>query len=134
MTAKDGREEAGAAVVEFVLVMLILVPLVLGILQFGMVLHVRNTLASAAAEGAREAALLGSSAEAGEARVRHHVDLAFSPEFEAEIDVHPATVAGAPGYAAVVTAEVPTVVFGSSLMRVQVSGHAISEASTAGVP
>ena len=45
--------ERGAAVVDFVLVLLVLLPLVIGILQLALVLHVRNTLASAAAEGAR---------------------------------------------------------------------------------
>ena len=47
------RDERGAAVVDFVLVLVVLVPLVLGILQVALVLHVRNTLAAAAAEGAR---------------------------------------------------------------------------------
>lgn len=44
------------AVVDFVLVTVILVPLVLGIMQVALVLHVRNTLTSAASEGARYAA------------------------------------------------------------------------------
>ena len=44
---------------------MILLPLVIGILQLALVLHVRNTLASAAGEGARHAAVAGSSAGAG---------------------------------------------------------------------
>jgi len=43
-------------VVDFVLVSLILVPLFAGILQLGLALYVRNTLAACAQEGARYAA------------------------------------------------------------------------------
>ena len=52
------RAERGAAVVDFVLVLVVLVPLFLGILQVALVLLVRNTLTSAASEGARYAATL----------------------------------------------------------------------------
>ena len=50
------EHERGSAVVDFVLVMVVLVPLVLGIAQVGLVLHVRNTLTAAASDGARSAA------------------------------------------------------------------------------
>ena len=43
MCGRHDRREAGAAVVDFVLVMVVLVPLFLGILQVALVLHVRNT-------------------------------------------------------------------------------------------
>ena len=39
------RRERGAAVVDFVLVLVVLTPLVLGILQVALVMQVRNTLA-----------------------------------------------------------------------------------------
>ena len=51
MRARHGSER-GAAVVDIVLVLVVLVPVVLGILQVALVLFVRNTMASAAAEGA----------------------------------------------------------------------------------
>ena len=70
MTRRARADERGAAVVDFVLVLLVLLPLVLGILQLALVLHVRNTLASAAAEGARHAAVAGSSAPPGRRRCR----------------------------------------------------------------
>jgi hypothetical protein len=47
------RGERGSAVVDFVLVLVVLVPLFLGIVQVALVLHVRNTLTAAASEGAR---------------------------------------------------------------------------------
>ena len=56
MPRRARSSERGAAVVDVVLVLLVLLPLVIGILQLALVLHVRNTLASAAAEGARHAA------------------------------------------------------------------------------
>ncbi|OHV37762.1 pilus assembly protein TadE [Pseudofrankia sp. EUN1h] len=53
------RADAGSAIVEFVLVSTLLLFLFLGIIQVGLVLHVRNTLAANAAEGARHGANLG---------------------------------------------------------------------------
>src|SRR4029453_4872725 len=47
--------EAGAAVVEFTLVTVVLVVLFLAILQLALALYVRNTLVAAAAEGAHYA-------------------------------------------------------------------------------
>jgi hypothetical protein len=52
-------------VVEFVLVAPLLLLLLVALLQFALVLHVRATLTSAAAEGARAASLAGADAEAG---------------------------------------------------------------------
>ena len=46
--------------VDFVLVLVVVVPLFLGIVQLALVLHVRNTLTSAASEGARYAATASS--------------------------------------------------------------------------
>ena len=62
MAGRPGpRDERGAAVVDVVLVLVVLVPLVLGVVQVALVMHVRNTLASAAAEGARYGAAQGRS-------------------------------------------------------------------------
>ena len=58
MSAARRRRQRGAAVVDFVLVLVVLVPVFLGILQVALVLFVRNTLAAAASEGARYAATL----------------------------------------------------------------------------
>ena len=62
------RDERAAAVVDFVLALVVLVPLFLGILQVALVLHVRNTLTAAASEGARYAATADRPLEAGAAR------------------------------------------------------------------
>lgn len=47
------RPDDGAAVVDFALVMLVLVPLFAAIVQLGFTLYVRNTVAACAQEGAR---------------------------------------------------------------------------------
>ena len=127
MTRRARADERGAAVVDFVLVLLVLLPLVLGILQLALVLHVRNTLASAAAEGARHAAVAGSSAPAGQAKVQDLIDGALSQEFVRSVSVHRATVGGAPGYEAVVEAEVTVLGLGGTGVLVRVSGHAVAE-------
>lgn len=53
-----GGPDDGSSIVEFVLVSTLLLFLFLGILQTGLVLHIRNTLAANAAEGARHGANL----------------------------------------------------------------------------
>ena len=123
--------ERGAAVVDFVLVLLVLLPLVIGILQLALVLHVRNTLASAAAEGARHAAVAGSSAAAGEAKVQELVDGALSQEFVRSVSVRPAEVGGVPGFEAVVEADVTVLGLGGPGVHVRVVGHAVAEEQAA---
>lgn len=60
-----GRREEGAAVVEFVLVGALLLFVVFGVIQVGLVLHARNVLAADAAEGARHAASLSVPVSSG---------------------------------------------------------------------
>jgi len=68
------RRDQGSAVVEFVLVAPLLMLLVVALLQFALALHVRATLTSAAAEGARAASLAGADADAGVRRARLLLD------------------------------------------------------------
>ena len=72
------RGQRGSAVVDFVLVLAVLVPLFLGILQVGLVLLVRNTLAAAASEGARYAAVQGRGPADGVERTRSQIASARS--------------------------------------------------------
>jgi hypothetical protein len=122
-------------VVDFVLVLLVLIPLVIGILQLALVLHVRNTLASAAAEGARHAAVAGSSAPAGRAKIDELVGGALSEEFVRSVTVRPAEVGGAPGYEAVVEADIGLLGLKAlGGVQVRVAGHAIAEQASGGGP
>jgi Flp pilus assembly protein TadG len=65
--APPWRDEAGAAVVDFVLVGALLLFVTFGVIQVGLVLHARNVLASDAAEGARHAASLSVPVSSGAA-------------------------------------------------------------------
>jgi Flp pilus assembly protein TadG len=119
--------ERGAAVVEFVLVMALLVPLVLGIAQVAMVLHVRNTLAAAASEGARASAPLGATPADGAARTRTMIRAALDDRYAEQVTSTWTTVGGLPGAEVEVRARVPALgLFGPSV-PVAVSGHAIRE-------
>ncbi|SBW20404.1 TadE/TadG family type IV pilus assembly protein [Protofrankia symbiont of Coriaria ruscifolia] len=64
-SASRPASERGSAVVEFVLVGTLLLFLFLGVIQVGVVLHIRNTLAADAAEGARHAANLNMADDSG---------------------------------------------------------------------
>ena len=83
-----------------------LLPLFLGIFQLALVLHVRNTLTSAAAEGARYAATLGAPPEDGRQKAQEQIDGAVSEEFADDITIERVSVAGAPAYKVTIRAEV----------------------------
>ncbi|MCW2759382.1 MAG: TadE family protein, partial [Nocardioidaceae bacterium] len=79
------HDERGSAVVDFVLVSLVLVPLVLGIMQVALVMFVRTTLTSAASEGARYAATIDRGPGDGVARTQAQVDGAISGRFAQDV-------------------------------------------------
>ena len=64
---------------------MVLVPLVLGLIQVGLVLHVRNTLAAAATEGARYGANIDRSPADGAARTREQIDDAVAARFAEDV-------------------------------------------------
>ena len=119
--------ERGSAVVDFVLVLLVITPLFLGILQVALVLMVRNTLASAASEGARYAATLDRGPEDGAARTRQQIDRAIAGRFAQNIDAAPVLIDGAPGVRVTVHASVPALGIGGPAVSLDVTGHAIEE-------
>jgi hypothetical protein len=55
---RNGRRDQGAAAVEFVLVLPVLLVILFGIIDFGRLMHAKLELAEAAREGARAAALV----------------------------------------------------------------------------
>lgn len=127
MTAAHRRDDGGAAVVDFVLVMMLIVPIFLGVLQVALVLHVRNTLASAASEGARYGATLDRSAADGAARTRRQISGAISGRFARHVSGGMTTIAGAPAVVVSVRAEVPALGIGGPAVALQVAGHAVQE-------
>jgi Flp pilus assembly protein TadG len=127
MRNKGRRSDRGAAVVDFVLVLVVLVPLFLGILQVALVLHVRNTLTAAASEGARYAATVDRPVDMGAARTREQISGALAARFARRVVSRPASVHGAPGVEVDVTADVPPLGIWGPAVRITVSGHAVEE-------
>ena len=121
------RSERGAAAVDFVLVVVVLVPLFLGIVQVALVLHVRNTLTAAASEGARYAATVDRTPGAGAARTREQISGALAARFARRVSAGPMTVRGAPGMRVDVVADVPALGIWGPAVRLHVSGHAVEE-------
>lgn len=121
------RDQHGSAVVDFVLVMVVLVPLVLGIIQVGLVMHVRATLAAAASEGARLAANVDRGPGDGVALTRRQIDAALAGTYAQHVSAHPITIDGQPGIAITVRAEVPALGLGGPGVALSVTGRAVEE-------
>ena len=119
--------DRGAAVVDFVLVSVILVPLVLGIAQVALVMHVRNTLAAAAAEGARYAATIDRGPAAGIDRTRSQIDAAIGSRFAQGVEATEETDHGVPMVVVTVHARVPPLGLWGPAVSFDVQGHAVEE-------
>ena len=117
------RTERGAAVVDIVLVMVVLVPVVLGILQVALVLYVHNTLASAASEGARLAATRDRGPADGAALTRAQIEGAVSGKFAQDVSARQT----ADGVEVTVHARVPALGIGGPGIELTVTGHAVEE-------
>jgi len=119
--------DTGSAVVDFVLVMVIAVPLVLGVIQLGLVLHVRNTLAAAASDGARYAGTIDRTPQDGVDRTRQLIGGALVERYASQVSAAATTVDGYPGVVVRVHAQVPALgLFGPSV-DLNVTGHAVKE-------
>lgn len=106
----------------------VVVPLFLGIAQVALVLHVRNTLAAAASEGARYAATYDRGPEDGAARTRAAVAGVLSPRFAGRVQAAPTMVDGLPGVVVRVHAQVPALGLWGPAVHLDVEGHAVEEA------
>jgi Flp pilus assembly protein TadG len=78
-------DDHGSAVAEFALVSIVLVMLLLGVLQVGVYLHVRNVVAASAAEGARYGANADVDPAAGGARAAEIISRSLGPRTAAEV-------------------------------------------------
>ncbi len=124
---RGGRSATGSAVVDFVLVMALLVPLVLGIAQVALVLHVRNTLTAAASNGARLAARYDRDPADGASRTRQLIARALAQRYARDVS---AQITSADGYPAVVVrvhASVPALGLFGPAVSLDVEGHAVKE-------
>ena len=107
--------------------MVVLIPLVLGIVQVGFVLHIRNTLTSSASEAARRAATVDGTPAAGEQRAYALVGDTVGAEYATGIDAVQTTIDGYLAIEVRIEASVPALgVFGPAI-RIEVEGHAVEE-------
>lgn len=116
-------DERGSAVAEFAMVAGLLVVLVLSVMQLSLALHVRATVADAAAEGARHASLLGSDAAAGVERTRELIATAIGPRYAERVSASSAVVAGLETIEIRVAAPLPVLGF-IGPVALEVAGHA----------
>lgn len=132
-TRGPARDERGSAVVDFVLILVVLMPLFLGILQLALVLHVRNTVQSAAAEGARSAAFWGGTPVDGVVAARRHWSGAVRDDFVRDASIEVVALSGAPAYRLNLDVAVPALGLGGPAVAFRVSGTAVIEPAPAGV-
>jgi len=121
------RGERGSAVVDFVLVSTILVPLFLGILQVGLFLYVRNTVTAAASEGAHYAAALNRAPADGEARTRELIDGVVTDGLVDSVSAEETEIDGQPGVEVTVHAHMPPLGLWGPGISFTVAGHAVKE-------
>lgn len=118
--------DRGSAPVQFVVALPVLVFVSLAVIQMVLVLHIKAVLTSAAAEGARTAALSGSSAARGTQRIKAAVAGDIAGSAVDTISVHSRTLNGADVVEVTIAAHVPIVgLIGSANLIVH--GHALVE-------
>lgn len=131
--ARGGRpadRQAGAAVVEFTLVTVLLLALFLMVVQVGLVLHARNVLVAAAAEGARYGANADRTAEQGAQRAQQVAADSLGGVAADDVEALPGTgsvVGGAQVLEIVVRTDLPVVLLPGGHVRITVRGHALEE-------
>ena len=121
-----GRRDRGSAIVDFVLVAPVLIAVGLAVLQVILVMHVRTVLISAAAEGARAAALAGADSRAGERRARAIIAETIAAESVERITVRRQISGGIVVMALEIDARLPLLgLLGPTLIHVE--GHSLQE-------
>jgi Flp pilus assembly protein TadG len=120
------RDARGSAVVEFTVVVPMLMLLVLGVVQVGLAFYVRSTVTSAAAEGARVAAVSGADIAAGVRRTRQALSSSLAEGVVDSVVARRTTTGGIATIDLEVRARLPLVgLLGPSTLVVH--GHALAE-------
>jgi Flp pilus assembly protein TadG len=127
MRSRRCRAERGAAVVDFVLVSLVLIPLVLGIIQVALVMHVHNVLAAAATEGARYGATVDRDPDAGVQRTREQIADAVGGRYARAITASRTDTGGVAMVVVRVHATVPALGLWGPAVSFDVVGHGVEE-------
>jgi Flp pilus assembly protein TadG len=121
------HRDRGSAVAEFVMVVGLLLVVALGVFQLGLALYVRNTLISAASEGARLGARADSSPGEAAARTAGLITATLSDSFSQDVTARERLVGGVRVVEVTVRAPLPVIGPIGPADRLTVSGRAFSE-------
>lgn len=121
------HNDSGSATVEFTLVSVLLVFLTLAVVQVALILHVRNTVADAAAEGARWAALADSNLLAGRTRTAELIGTAVGESYASDVSARFLNWRGQPAVEVTVKTHLPVIGLWGPALALEVSGHAARE-------
>jgi Flp pilus assembly protein TadG len=127
MAPDHERADAGSAVVEFALVSSLLAAMFLAVLQFGVALHVRNTLVAAAAEGARFGSDADRTPADGAARTRDLIATSLSDAYAHDVTATFETIEGFRTVVVQVSAPLPLLGMVGPGGDLVVRAHAVDE-------
>ncbi|NHA69230.1 TadE family protein [Phycicoccus flavus] len=119
--------ERGAAAVDFSMVSVLLLAVFLAVVQMGLALHVRNTLVSCAAEGARAGARADAVPGAAVARTQELVGASLSTRYARSVSVRENVVGGVRVVEVRVVAPVPVLGLLGPADTLDVTGRAFAE-------
>lgn len=119
-----GNSEAGAAVVDFVLVGGLLTIIFISVIQLTLVLHVRNTLIDSASSGARYGTLADRTPADAVGRTRSLIDTALNGSFAENVTVAQTQAYGVATLEVTVTAPLPVIGLFGPVGALEVTGHA----------
>lgn len=119
--------EDGSAAAEFVLVGALLTVLTLSVMQFGLALHVRNTIVDAAGEGARVAALADNGLADGARRTADLITVALGGAYAGDVTAVYGQFLGYPAVRVTVRAPLPLLGLLGPDRMLEVTGHGAVE-------
>lgn len=106
---------------------ILVVVLLLAVVQLGMALHIRNTLISAAGEGARFAAAADRYPEDGAEHTRVLIRQSLPDSYADQVSARYAVVGGVPTVEVEVQADLPVFGWLGPSGALRVTGHAMEE-------
>jgi Flp pilus assembly protein TadG len=121
------RRDQGSAVAEFVMVAGLLLFVAMGVFQLGLALYVRNSLISAASEGARIAARADANPQVGVERTTQLITAGLSARFAEDVTAAERIADGVLVVEVVVRAPLPVIGPIGPAGSLVVSGRAFSE-------
>jgi Flp pilus assembly protein TadG len=123
----SGPLDRGSAPAEFVLTAVLLLAMVLGVLQVGAVLLVRNTALDAVAEGARWSAIAGNTDADGAERARQMLADSLGPGSATAVSASRTAWRGQPATEVSARIRLPVIGLIGPPAAIEVTGHAALE-------